>query len=150
MKVCYRVGNGSASSAADIAAVQAAINAYPAMSSPVHVKIPRGTWNLSGIIIPRRGVILDLTEATIEASSGIVFSRSFAQLAEDDFKVAKLPLDGNQTYFRPIAIKGGTVNLSGTSKLSILDNPTLLNIACGVKLPSSTILRSSCMGPIKL
>ncbi|PYZ32998.1 hypothetical protein DNK77_12485 [Enterobacter cloacae complex sp.] len=119
------IGNGSASSAADIAAVQAAINAYPAMRTPVHVKIPRGTWNLSGITIPRRGVVLDLTEATIEASSGVVFSRSFAQVAAADFKSANPPLDGNQTYFRPIVIKGGTVNLSGTATFLEIRQPYL-------------------------
>ncbi|MFP8659942.1 hypothetical protein ACLH1A_18135 [Enterobacter kobei] len=119
------IGNGSASSVADIAAVQAAINAYAPMISPVHVKIPRGTWNLSGITIPRRGVVLDLTEATIEASSGVVFSRSFAQVAAADFKSANPPLDGNQTYFRPIVIKGGTVNLSGTATFLEIRQPYL-------------------------
>lgn len=119
------IGNGSASSVADIAAVQAAINAYAPMTTPVHVKIPRGTWNLSGITIPRRGVVLDLTEATIEASAGIVFSRSFPQLAAADFKAANPPLDGNQTYFRPIVIKGGTINLSGTAKFLDIRQPYL-------------------------
>lgn len=119
------IGNGSASSAADIAAVQAAINAYAPMTTPAHVKIPRGTWNLSGITIPRRGVVLDLTEATIEASSGIVFSRSFPQLAAADFKAAYPPIDGNQTYFRPIVIKGGTVNLSGTATFLEIRQPYL-------------------------
>lgn len=119
------IGNGSASSVADIAAVQAAINAYAPMITPVHVKIPRGTWNLSGITIPRRGVVLDLTEATIVASSGVVFSRSFAQVAAADFKAANPPLDGNQTYFRPIVIKGGTVNLSGTATFLEIRQPYL-------------------------
>lgn len=119
------IGNGSASSVADIAAVQAAINAYAPMTTPVHVKIPRGTWNLSGITIPRRGVVLDLTEATIEASAGVVFSRSFPQLAAADFKAANPPLDGKQTYFRPIVIKGGTVNLSGTATFLEIRQPFL-------------------------
>ncbi len=125
VKDCGGIGNGSVSSAADIAAVQAAINAYAPMTTPVHVKIPRGTWNLSGITIPRRGVVLDLTDATIEASSGIVLSRSFPQLAAADFKAAYPPIDGNQTYFRPIVIKGGTVNLSGTATFLEIRQPYL-------------------------
>lgn len=119
------VGNGSLSSAADIAGIQAAINAYAPMMTPVHVKIPKGTYNISGITIPRRGVVLDLTEATIQASSGIVFSRSFEQVSAADFKAANPPLDGNQTYFRPIVIKGGTVNLSGTATFLEIRQPYL-------------------------
>ncbi|WP_255485154.1 phage head-binding domain-containing protein [Cronobacter sp. JZ38] len=125
VKDCGGIGNGSASSASDISAVQAAINAYAPMTTPVHVKIPRGTWNLTGITIPRRGVVLDLTEATIVASSGSVFSRVFTQLAAADFKAANSPLDGNQTYFRPIIIKGGTVNLSGTATFVEIRQPYL-------------------------
>lgn len=119
------IGNGSTSSAADMAAVQAAINAIAPMTTPVRVKIPRGTWNLSGIVIPRRGVVIDLTEATIESSSGSVFTRIFPQLAAADFKAAYPALDGNQTYFRPIVIKGGTVNLSGTATFLEIRQPYL-------------------------
>ncbi|EPP0959105.1 hypothetical protein ACULX3_001719 [Cronobacter turicensis] len=119
------IGNGASSSAEDIAAVQAAVNAFAPMVTPVHVKIPRGTWNITGITIPRRGVVLDLTEATIVASSGSVFSRVFTQLATADFKAANSPLDGNQTYFRPIVIKGGTINLSGTATFVEIRQPYL-------------------------
>lgn len=119
------VGNGALSSAADIAGIQAAINAYAPMITPVHVKIPRGTYNISGITIPRRGVVLDLTEATIVASSGVVFSRSFPQLAAADFRATYPALDDNQTYFRPIVIKGGTVNLSGTATFLEIRQPFL-------------------------
>ena len=119
------IGNGATSSATDISAVQAAINAYSAQITPVRVKLSRGTYNLTGITIPRRGVILDLSEATIVASSGVVFSRSFTQTAAADFKLANPALDGGQTYFRPIVIKGGTVNLSGTATFLEIRQPYL-------------------------
>lgn len=116
------VGDGVAN---DSAAVQAAINAYSSVNYPVRIVFPQGTYNITGITIPRSGIVLDLRGATLSASTGSMFSRIFPQLTQANFIAAYPALDGNQTYFYPITIEGGVVNLSGTATFLEIRQPFL-------------------------
>ncbi|AIM51274.1 hypothetical protein phD2B_0048 [Lelliottia phage phD2B] len=111
-------------------AVQMAVDYAPDHKGPVTVSFPRGEYEFTDIVIPRRGVNLKLGDAVLKASSGVMFKRQFTQTTAETFKATYQPVRGKH-YFLPITVEDGIVELTDTARFIDIRQPYLWEYTIG-------------------